>query len=146
MLATCAHCGVEYLKTKDKCGTCGPCKNRKQREWRAKRKSEGRPVISGNMSREYHARYEKAYLLNPENRRRKSKWMSEYSRLPEVAHKVRARMEVRNALRRGEIHRMPCEKCGSNAEAHHEDYSKPLEIVWMCRKHHLEHHAKAEGR
>ena len=35
-----------------------------------------------------------------------------------------------------------CKVCGTNenVEAHHEDYSKPLEIIWLCRNHHREHH------
>jgi Mg2+ and Co2+ transporter CorA len=36
----------------------------------------------------------------------------------------------------------PCERCGSaeNIEAHHEDYSKILEVTWLCRACHLERH------
>ena len=42
---------------------------------------------------------------------------------------------------RGKIPRKPCLVCGSkNVEKHHPDYSKPLEVIWMCRKHHLELH------
>lgn len=38
---------------------------------------------------------------------------------------------------------MPCEVCGvKNAEIHHLDYSKPLKIKWLCRKHHCEWHKK----
>src|SRR5512146_416701 len=48
-------------------------------------------------------------------------------------------------LRRGKIQRQPCELCGAPAEAHHHDYSKPLEVRWLCRPHHLELH-KAEER
>lgn len=34
--------------------------------------------------------------------------------------------------------RMFAEKCfcGKKGEAHHEDYSKPLEVIWLCREHH----------
>jgi hypothetical protein len=35
----------------------------------------------------------------------------------------------------------PCETCGKKAEAHHDDYSKPLEVRWLCRKHHRMWHA-----
>lgn len=36
---------------------------------------------------------------------------------------------------------MPCIICGNvNSEAHHEDYDKPKEVIWYCRKHHMEHH------
>ena len=43
-------------------------------------------------------------------------------------------------LRRGSIKRQPCVKCGKKAQAHHPDYSKPLQVVWLCRPHHLELH------
>ncbi len=30
--------------------------------------------------------------------------------------------------------------CMAKSERHHDDYSKPLEIRWLCRIHHLELH------
>ena len=51
----------------------------------------------------------------------------------------RARWMVRNAIRDGKLTRKPC-FCGAPAEAHHEDYSKPLEVDWLCTKHHKVHH------
>lgn len=48
---------------------------------------------------------------------------------------------VNNSLRDGKIKRLPCEVCGDKkAQAHHDDYSKPLEIRWLCVTHHAEHH------
>lgn len=45
---------------------------------------------------------------------------------------------VYNAIKRGKIVRGSCLLCGeSNAEAHHNDYSKPFDLVWLCNKHHL---------
>lgn len=57
--------------------------------------------------------------------------------------KYRARYMVHNAVRDGRLERKPCEVCGAiNSEGHHEDYSKPLEVRWLCRVHHEElHHA-----
>ena len=46
------------------------------------------------------------------------------------------------ALWRGELKRGNCEKCGKLGEAHHEDYSRPLEVRWLCPQHHLEVHGK----
>jgi hypothetical protein len=36
----------------------------------------------------------------------------------------------------------PCEICGKteDIERHHEDYSKPLEVRWLCKSHHLDIH------
>ncbi len=47
-----------------------------------------------------------------------------------------AHIVVGNALRDGKLHRQSCEICGARAQAHHEDYSKPLEVKWLCRIHH----------
>lgn len=46
------------------------------------------------------------------------------------------------ALRDGKIKKKRCEVCGKYAQAHHPDYSKPLEIVWLCPKHHKQIHWK----
>jgi hypothetical protein len=55
--------------------------------------------------------------------------------------KRRAQKMVETAVRTGKLPRSPCERCGSlKAEAHHEDYSKPLDVSWLCRKHHLARH------
>jgi len=51
----------------------------------------------------------------------------------------RARVHLHNAVSRGKIQKEPCEVCGDpKSEAHHDDYSKPLEVRWLCRKHHAE--------
>jgi hypothetical protein len=49
--------------------------------------------------------------------------------------------QLHAALRSGKISRQPCESCGSQkSQAHHDDYSKPLDVRWLCAKHHAEHH------
>ncbi len=38
----------------------------------------------------------------------------------------------------GNVKLEPCRNCGSNdVHAHHTDYSKPLQVFWLCRKHHV---------
>lgn len=60
--------------------------------------------------------------------------------------KVKAHGKVLNALRRGRIKRKPCEKCGrAKATAHHEDYSKPLDVTWLCARCHRQLHAARDG-
>lgn len=54
---------------------------------------------------------------------------------------ISARNAVNNAVNAGKLERGSCETCGApKAEAHHEDYSRPMDIVWLCRKHHNERH------
>jgi len=50
-----------------------------------------------------------------------------------------ARQAVGIALRSGRLTKQPCEVCGAKkVDAHHDDYSKPLEVHWLCRTHHGE--------
>lgn len=56
--------------------------------------------------------------------------------------KYKANTAVSNAVRDGRIIKKPCEICGDKAQAHHEDYTKPLDVKWLCRKHHLKKHNK----
>lgn len=57
------------------------------------------------------------------------------------AVKAAARRKVNHELAAGRLVRKPCVRCGDvKAEAHHEDYSKPLDVVWMCKTHHAEAH------
>ena len=52
-----------------------------------------------------------------------------------------AHSKVRNAIMLGTLVPQPCEVCGEKlAEAHHDDYNKPLEVRWLCKKHHSEWH------
>lgn len=61
---------------------------------------------------------------------------------PTVTDALRAHRKVAKALEEGTIERAPCEECGTEAEAHHDDYSKPLAVRWLCRKHHRQWHVK----
>lgn len=49
---------------------------------------------------------------------------------------------VWNKLNSKKLIRKPCEVCATilKVEAHHDDYSRPLEIRWLCKKHHMELH------
>lgn len=64
---------------------------------------------------------------------------------------------VETAIKNGILTPRPCEVCGesgvmrdgrSKIQAHHDDYNKPLEVRWLCQKHHHEWHKnnKAKAR
>ena len=68
----------------------------------------------------------------------------------EQREKANARSYLRVYIKRGKIEKLPCLFCGNpNSEAHHQDYSKPLEVTWLCKEHHLMIHenppVKTEG-
>lgn len=57
--------------------------------------------------------------------------------------KYRARNAVSNALRDGRLHKLPCKNCGSTkSQAHHTDYTKPLEVEWLCFPCHRKQHGQ----
>lgn len=55
------------------------------------------------------------------------------------------RKNTRRAVKRGKLEKLPCQVCGAlEVEAHHHDYSKPLEVTWLCSRHHKELHDAAK--
>jgi hypothetical protein len=95
--------------------------------------------------------HKEAQSLNPElARTRWRKWYrknqaEESARLRELQYanvtKENARKATRYAIQTGRIKRGPCEVCGDKkVDAHHDDYSNPLEVRWLCRVHHMQHH------
>jgi len=67
-----------------------------------------------------------------------------WSAMPlEQRRRANARSYAHVYLKRGKLTRQPCQVCGSpHSQMHHEDYSKPLVVTWLCLKHHLERHEK----
>lgn len=98
-------------------------------EWIEKQRERGRE--------KYHRLYKgKAYNGSVEAKKR---W-AERNTIKRAAHLV-----VSNAIRDGRMEKKPCEKCGDEAVAHHEDYTKPYEVTWLCVKHHNKRHVELRG-
>lgn len=99
------------------------------REYRKKRREE---------LRKYNRKYNKVWReRNPE---RHYKLQAEIrKRFPEKYH---ARKLLMYAVKIGNIKRGRCEICKKpNAQGHHEDYNKPLDVRWFCHLHHAEFHS-----
>jgi ribosomal protein S27AE len=81
----------------------------------------------------------KAYAQTEAGKQSKLRYLRSFrERQPE---KDDARHQVAYALRTGRLTKRPCEVCGAGqAQAHHDDYSKPLDVRWLCVPHHNEHH------
>lgn len=74
---------------------------------------------------------------------RRSKWAWAERNI----EKRKAHAMAGNAIRDGRLIRQPCEVCGkTKVDAHHDDYSKPLEVRWLCRRHHADVHLEINRR
>lgn len=57
--------------------------------------------------------------------------------------KSRAHLKVARAVCKGTLSKKCCEVCyEQKVEAHHPNYDEPLNVIWLCRKHHAELHAQ----
>lgn len=55
--------------------------------------------------------------------------------------KEQAHGKVKTAMKKGLLRPQSCVICKNpKTHAHHCDYSKPLNIMWLCSKHHLAWH------
>ncbi len=84
---------------------------------------------------EQHKKYEKTEKGKVVSRNTAKRMRKRY---PE---KFSAREKLRYEVRMGRIQKLPCQICGDiKSQAHHEDYAKPLEVIWLCQKHHNDVH------
>lgn len=59
----------------------------------------------------------------------------------EDKRRQKAHNMVRNAVKTGKLVRQPCCRCGNpKTVAHHEDYDRPLDVMWLCQVCHTQRH------
>lgn len=167
-MKTCTKCGErkpfsEFPRPSKKTGwvkaQCTKCTNAYWREWAARNreKSNGFKTAWRLRNPEKMKAAQKSWKIrNPhkleEYAKRKAARNPHLSRdimrrntiaRPEV---VKARRAVSNAISRGDLIRQPCEVCGlTKVEAHHPDYGKPLDVRWLCHRHHTQLHHELQG-
>lgn len=118
-----------------------------KREADARYREENKPKIKESRATQYQQNRESVivrvmrWARTPEGRKAKNdatkKWQTANPE-KKLAHDL-----VHRAIRDGVIAPCPCEVCGAKAEAHHDDYSKPLDVRWLCRRHHAQFHKTA---
>ena len=60
---------------------------------------------------------------------------------PLILLRQRTRRKTRDLIKRGVLRRGCCTVCGSrDVVPHHEDYSDPHQVIWLCEQHHKEYH------
>lgn len=87
-------------------------------------------------SRAYHRMYDRLmYAKNPERENARRKHWALMN-----ANKVKAHRAVAHAIKTGKLIKKSCVTCRRKAVAHHDDYNKPLDVVWLCEVHHKARH------
>ena len=126
------------------------------RKYRTSRKNYENQLRYRRKNKDKFCEYSrKCYWADPERARELSR--KRYA-TPEGKEKANARMQryaernrikrlakdaVHNAKMRGTLIPKECIVCGKfPTEAHHPDYQKPLDVQWLCVKHHKELHMK----
>jgi hypothetical protein len=86
----------------------------------------------------YHANTEQEkppFLSKWKIRKRKE------ARDPSVALRKKTRLKTNTLIRQGKLSRKPCVVCHSrHVIPHHEDYSNPSYVIWLCEEHHVAYH------
>lgn len=90
--------------------------------------------------------YQKAYRLRNKHRAAARRQRADVKEASKVRNKTDphrlAWYAIRYKVKRGYLKRGDCVYCGKpNAQAHHEDYNRRYEIVWVCADHHAAIHA-----
>jgi ribosomal protein S27AE len=134
--------------------TCTKCKEEKEikcfsannkskdgRAWWCKKCVNDHTTLRYQANRTARKEYEKMRDKQPHRK----KLVLEKNKRQAKKHreKFRARDKTYKAIKSGALVRQPCQACGDpKVEAHHDDYSKPLDVRWLCHKHHREVHGQ----
>ena len=103
--------------------------------------------------RQYYRRHYRKMRANARRARLRNKAKGiVYRKSAEARRRKAARLMAFWAVRAGTLARPGrCERCGARPprrllHAHHPDYSKPLDVVWLCSTCHGREHWKMNGR
>ncbi|KKM05639.1 hypothetical protein LCGC14_1752080 [marine sediment metagenome] len=116
--------------------TCGKCEIEKSESKFSKRSSS----VDGLQY--YCKECNQTYFQTEAGKKAHSR--SDTKRRKKFPEKAKAHHTVNDAIRGGYLQRPKiCESCGrfADIEGHHPDYSKPLEVDWLCRPCHVKEHA-----
>lgn len=137
-LRVCSKCGVEKERdcfNKDSSNldglypSCKECRKKRTRKYYLENKEQ---IIAKS----------KSYRKTKNGKRARE--VEKYRRAALHPEKYKANYTLTNAVRDGRLHKPSvCESCGENKKGlhgHHHDYSKPLEVTWLCTSCHQEEH------
>lgn len=140
----CVKCGIDRgneFYSRDR--TCKECRKRRVRENRAEKIDYYREYDKNRFQNDpkvlaRHKRYQKT----PKGKAAMDAARKKF--LVNNPEKRAAHIRLGNAIRDGAILKPPkCSSCGVTGvriHGHHDDYSKPLDVIWVCSKCHWKIH------
>ena len=135
VIIPCSKCGAMHEKRAGR-RICLPC--RYARDFESNKRASAKYL---NKNRDKIAARTAKWSKDHPDKRRESARRSVAKHRTKYPQKERCRSAFSGAIEIGRIFRQPCSICGKeNAEGHHEDYYKPYDVVWLCRKHHIDLH------
>jgi len=150
MKKTCTICGATSDETSFYDGVnnrCAECHKAKVRENRAANVARYRAYDAQRFQDDprvlaRHKRYQSTEAGKASMLASRKKWLEENS------DKRAAHVILGNSVKCGRIIKPDkCARCGSGGRihGHHHDYTKPLDVLWLCSKcHHAEHKVENE--
>ena len=132
----CSGCGATFVPTvKNQHGRCLECRRKANREYKAAHAAE-MSAYNKKWKQDHPDRVAAHYARR----------ISKYEPREYAPKQNSAWQKVWRAIGSGRLVKKPCERCGSeNSRAHHEDYDKPLDVVWLCPACHLARHRELRG-
>lgn len=138
----CTKCGSAFVpsswQTRKFDRRCKACRNEYERSRKDKLRAAGVILFR---DKDRAAEYERERMKRPEVKARRAAAMRRYQTDPRLRARHEARWKVRRAIASGALVRGECECCGSTpTHGHHDDYTKPFAVRWLCTGCHGEWH------
>jgi len=155
-MKSCFKCGAEkpltdfYKHSRMKDGRVNKCKECNKKDVRNNRAAnieyyrdyDARRFQEDPRVKARHKRYQATEAGSASVRKSQAKWLAN-NQEKRAAHVI-----LGNRVRDGKVIKPgACSDCGVSGvriHGHHDDYSKPLDVVWLCSKCHHKVHANAE--
>lgn len=152
-MVTPTHSGVDMIRSEKECFKCKTIKPLSAFYKHANmadghlNKCKDCAKNDSNVHRYQNLEKVRAYDRERAKQPKRIKAATEINKIWRASDKRRAvaHSSVARAIKKGDLVRLPCQRCGEKKSvAHHEDYDKPLDVVWLCQPCHKIRHKEIE--
>ena len=125
--------------------TCKECIKKRAKQYRLDNIEKVKEYDRNRPNKEERAikHRERVHNCTEEEKERRREYLRQWNH--KNKHKKNAHLKVSRAVMNGVLDRpKECENCGAEGKihAHHPDYTKPLEVLWLCDTCHKQEHIK----